>query len=78
MLVLLAEELDTSVSVLLGETVQEECLNKGDLNSISEKLEVINLQLAQRSEVKIRTIRYLLILVCAIYCSSIYCFHSCE
>lgn len=66
MLVLLAEELDTSVSGLLGETVQEECLNKGDLNSISEKLEVINLQLAQRSEVKIRTIRYLLILVCAI------------
>ena len=42
MLVLLAEELDTSVSVLLGETEQE------------------------RSEVKIRTIRYLLILVCAI------------
>jgi len=66
MLVSLAEELDTSVSTLLGETVQEECLNKGNLNSISEKLEVINLQLAKRSEMKVRTIRYLLISVCAI------------
>lgn len=28
------EELDTSVSVLLGETVREECLNQGDLKSI--------------------------------------------
>ena len=37
MLVSLAEELDTSVSTLLGETIQEECLNKGDLKNISEK-----------------------------------------
>ena len=66
MLVSLAEEMDTSVSTLLGETVQEECLNEGNLKNISEKLEVINLQLAKRSEMKIRTIRYLLILVCAI------------
>ncbi|NLV36533.1 MAG: helix-turn-helix transcriptional regulator [Clostridiaceae bacterium] len=66
MLVSLAEELDTSVSTLLGETVQVECLNKGNLNSISEKLEVINLQLAKISEMKVRTIRYLLISVCAI------------
>ena len=66
MLVLLAEELDTSVSMLLGETVQKECLNEGSLKDISEKLEVINLQLAKRSEMKIRTLRYLLILVCAI------------
>ena len=66
MLVSLAEELDASVSMLLGETVQEECLNEGNLKNISEKLEVINLQLAKRSEMRIRTIRYLLILVCAI------------
>lgn len=58
--------MDTSVSTLLGETVHEECLNEGNLKNISEKLEVINLQLAKRSEMKIRTIRYLLILVCAI------------
>lgn len=66
MLVSLAEELNTSVSILLGETVQEECLNEGNLKNISEKLEVINLQLAKRSEIRIRTIRYLLMLVCAI------------
>ena len=66
MLILLAEEMDTSVSTLLGETVQEESLNEGSLKNISEKLEVINLQLAKRSEMKIRTIRNLLILVCAI------------
>lgn len=65
MLVSLAEEMDTSVGILLGETVQEECLNERNLKNISEKLEVINLQLAKRSEMKIRTIRYLLILVCA-------------
>lgn len=61
LLVSLAEELDTSVSTLLGETVQEE-----SLKNISEKLEVINLQLAKRSEMRVRTIRYLLIIVCAI------------
>lgn len=66
MLVLLAEEMDTSVTTLLGETVQEESLNEGNLKNISEKLEVINLQLAKRNEMKIRTIRYSLILVCAI------------
>lgn len=66
MLVSLAEELDTSVSTLLGETIQEECLNKGDLKNISEKLEVINLQFAKQSERKIKTIRYSLILVCVI------------
>ena len=66
MLVSLAEEMDTSVSTLLGETVQEECLNEGNLKNISEKLEVINLQLAKKSEMKIRIIRYLFILVCAI------------
>ena len=66
MLVLLAEELDTSVSTLLGETVQEEGLNEGDLKNISEKLEIINHQFAKKSERKIKTIRYSLILVCVI------------
>ena len=40
MLILLSEELDTSVSVLLGENVQENSLD--DIKTISEKLEVIN------------------------------------
>lgn len=66
MIISLAEELDTSVSILLGDTVQEECLNEENMKSISEKLEVINLQLAKRSEMRICTIRYLLISLCAI------------
>lgn len=66
MLISLADELDTSVSILLGETVQEHCLNEVDLKNISEKLENINLQFAKRSEMRIRTIRYLLISLCAI------------
>ena len=65
-LVLLADELNASVSILLGETVQEKELNEGDIKNISEKLEIINLQLAKRSEMRIRTIRYLLISVCMI------------
>ncbi len=66
MLISLADELDTSVSILLGETIQEPCLNELDLKSISEKLETINLQFAKKSEMRIRTIRYLLISLCAI------------
>lgn len=50
MLITLADELDTSVSVLLGETVMESMTD--DLKAISEKLEVINLQLAKRNMVK--------------------------
>lgn len=66
MIISLAEELDTSVSTLLGETVQEECLDKENVKSISEKLEVINLQLVKRSSMRIHTVRYLLISLCAI------------
>ena len=47
-LVTLAEALETPVSVLLGETVTEP--KADDLKAISEKLEIINLQLAQRVE----------------------------
>lgn len=46
MLVSIGEVLETPVSTLLGETVVE--LKADDLKAISEKLEVINLQLAQR------------------------------
>lgn len=66
MIISLAEELDTSVSTLLGETVEEKHLNEENLKSISEKLEVINLQLAKKSEMRIRAIRYLLISLCVI------------
>lgn len=64
MLISLAEELDTSVSVLLGEEVQEQ--GKADFKTISEKLEVINLQLAKRSMAKIKTIRWIHISLCVL------------
>ncbi len=62
MLILLADELDTSVSVLLGENVQEN--NSDDIKTISEKLEVINLQLAKRSVAKVKNVRWILISFC--------------
>ena len=66
MLISLADELDTSVSTLLGETVPEHDLKDTDLKSISEKLESINLQFAKRSRMKIRLIRYLLLALCVL------------
>ena len=62
MLITLADELDTSVNVLLGETVTESMTDA--LKVISKKLEVINLQLAKRNMVKIKTIRLILIALC--------------
>ena len=64
MLVLLADALDTSVSTLLGEPVTEPAAD--DLKAISEKLEVINLQMAKSSMVKVKTIRWVLISLCVI------------
>ena len=64
MLILLADELDTSVSTLLGESVSES--TSDDLEIISEKLEVINLQLAKKSMVKIKTVRGVLIALCTL------------
>lgn len=66
MLISLAEELDTSVSVLLGETVEEQPVKESDLKGIAEKLEVINLQLAKRSAKRIKVIRWLLIVLCTL------------
>ncbi|MGI6110164.1 MAG: helix-turn-helix domain-containing protein [Eubacteriaceae bacterium] len=63
MLIALAEELDASVSILLGEAVDE--IDTDELKTISEKLEVINLQLAKNSERKRKTIRWILIALCA-------------
>lgn len=45
MLISISEVLKTPVSTLLGETVLETKVD--DLKAISEKLEIINLQLAQ-------------------------------
>ena len=51
------------MSTLLGETVMESEADR--LQAISEKLEVINLQLAQRKTTKRAIIRWLLISICA-------------
>lgn len=64
MLIRLADELDTSVSGLLGETVTEQAPD--DLKAVSEKLELINLQLAKRNAARVRTIRWILISLCAL------------
>ena len=64
MLISISEVLETPVSTLLGETViQAEADN---LKAISEKLEVINLQLAQRKTARRKMIRWLLISLCVI------------
>lgn len=62
MLISIADELDTSVSTLLGEAVSE--TTPDDLKTISEKLEVINLQLAKKSMTKVKTVRWVLIALC--------------
>ena len=64
MLIMLADELDTTVSELLGEPIAEPTTD--DLKILSKKLEVINLQLAKRSITKVRTIRWILISLCAV------------
>lgn len=64
MLIKLAEILDTTVSTLLGEKIPE--FKVDDLKAISEKLEVINLQLSQRKNEKRKIIHWLLISLCVI------------
>lgn len=64
LLIAISEELETPVSVLLGETVKEQKSN--DLKIISEKLEVINLQLAKRKEIRRKTLFWGFILICVV------------
>ena len=64
MLISLSEVLETPVSTLLGETVIETEVD--NLKAISEKLEVINLQLAQRKITRRKMIHWALISLCAI------------
>lgn len=63
MLISLSEALETPVGTLLGETVTEEKVD--GLKVLSEKLEVINLQLAQRKDMRRKICRCLLIALCA-------------
>lgn len=62
MLIHISEILETPVSVLLGETQVETELPANELNVISEKLEVINLQLAREKETKRKVLHRLFII----------------
>lgn len=59
MLISISEALETPVSILLGETVVEE--KADELKAISEKLEIINLQLAKRNETRRKILNCLFI-----------------
>ena len=62
LLISISEVLETPVSALLGETLPEE--KADDLKAIAEKLEVINLQLAQRKITRRKVLHWLLIFLC--------------
>lgn len=64
MLISLSEAFETPVSTLLGETVMESEVD--DLKAISEKLEIVNLQLVQRKTTRRKTLYWLLISLCAV------------
>ena len=64
MLVSISEVLETSVSTLLGENISDTKVD--NLKAISEKLEIINLQLLQRNNVRRKIIHWILISLCAI------------
>lgn len=64
MLIALSDALATPVSALLGEfAVRTEA---DDLKAIAEKLEIINLQLARQKAARRKTLRWLLIALCAV------------
>ena len=64
MLIKISEVFDTPVSTLLGENISESKVD--DIKAISEKLEVINLQLSQRRNKKRKIVHWLLISLCII------------
>lgn len=64
MLISLSKALETPVSTLLGESVIESKVD--DLKVISEKLEVVNLQLAQRKTARRKIFHWLFISLCAV------------
>lgn len=64
MLISISEVLETPVSTLLGETIIEP--KTDDLKELSEKLEMINLQFAQRKITRRKILHWLLISLCII------------
>lgn len=64
MLIAISDALATPVSALLGEfAVRAEA---DDLKAIAKKLEIINLQLARQKAARRKTLRWLLIALCAV------------
>lgn len=64
MLISISEVLETPVSTLLGETIVEPKID--DLKVISEKLEIINLQLSQRKTTRRKIFHWIFIALCAV------------
>lgn len=64
MLISISEVLETPVSTLLGETVA--AAEADDLKKISEKLEIINLQLAQRKNTGRKILHWIFISLCVV------------
>lgn len=64
MLISISEVFEIPVSTLVGENIPESKVD--DLKAISEKLEIINLQLLQRKNERRKIVHWLLILLCVI------------
>lgn len=64
MLITISEVLETPVSTLLGENISESKVD--EIKAISEKLEIINLQLSQRKNERRKIVHWLLISLCII------------
>lgn len=64
LLISLSEVLETPVSILLGKTVDEP--KPDNLKVISEKLEIINLQLAKRKEARRKIFHWSFISLCVL------------
>ena len=64
MLISISEVFEIPVSTLLGENIPKSKVD--DLKAISEKLEIINLQLLQRKNERRKIVHWLLILLCVI------------
>ena len=62
LLIALSEALETPVSTLLGETVTES--EADQVKALSEKLEIINLQLARKKAMRRSALHWLFLAVC--------------
>ena len=77
MLISISNVLETPVSVLLGETITE--TTSDDLKTLSEKLEVINLQLSRKKVIRQRFIFWGCISICVVIAAifiMLFVFHS--